>query len=127
MTSNPEFRLLADVNISPLTVESLRSAGWNAVRVTDDLPPDTPDAEILRFARQQERIIITQDLDFSDLLALGGHTHPSLITVRVSDPAPQIVSDRLLSVLPHIQEDLRTGAAVTVDDESIRVRLLPIS
>lgn len=127
MSSESELRLLADVNISPLTVEALREAGWNAIRITDERPADTADARILQFARREKRIVVTQDLDFSDLVALGGHEQPSLITIRVSDPAPETVTSRLLSVLPRIQEDLRTGVAVTIDDESIRVRFLPIS
>ena len=49
---------------------------------------DTEDSEILKFARQQNRVIVTQDLDFSELVALRGYARPSLITLRlfVSDP-----------------------------------------
>lgn len=76
--------LLADMNISPKTVESLRQQGWDMVRVSNLLPVNVTDAEILDFARHQERAVVTQDPDFSALLALGGHDRPSLITLRLS-------------------------------------------
>jgi hypothetical protein len=44
----------------------------------------------------------------------------------VSDPAPDVVTSRLLDVLPTVAEDLRQGAVVTVEDEEVRVRSLPI-
>jgi predicted nuclease of predicted toxin-antitoxin system len=123
------YRRLAKqvLNISPLTVEALTVSGLNVIRVPDELPPTASDAAILEYARRQERVVVTQDLDFSNLLALGGHDRPSLITDRVSDAAPRTVSNRLLSVLPHVQTDLRSGAAVTINDERVRVRTLPIS
>ena len=46
-----KLRLLADMNISPQTVESLRQGGWDVVRVPDLLPPKATDIEILEMAR----------------------------------------------------------------------------
>lgn len=127
MTSAVDLRLLADVNISPVTVKALQEADWDIVRVTDDLPADTPDLTILKHARRTGRTIVTQDLDFSDLLVLEERDQPSLVTVRISDPSPEVITRRLLAVLPKIQEDLEEGVAVTINDQSTRIRTLPIS
>ena len=72
--------LLADMNISPLSVDALRREEWDILRVSDLLKVNATDTEILALARQQNRVVITQDLDFSTLLALGGYNQPSLIT-----------------------------------------------
>ncbi len=77
------IRLLADMNISPQTVAFLRQRGWDIIRIPEVLPATASDREILEFARQQERVIVTQDLDFSTLLALSGYNQPSLITLRL--------------------------------------------
>jgi hypothetical protein len=42
------------------------------------------DEEILEAARNDNRAVVTPDLDFSTRLALGGHDRPSLITLRTS-------------------------------------------
>jgi predicted nuclease of predicted toxin-antitoxin system len=119
-------RLLANMNISPKTVKALRKEGWDIDRVSQFLPVNTSDQEILAFARQEDRVVITQDLDFSTLLALGGFDRPSLIILRLSEGDPDTVSRRLIEVLPRIEQALSEGCSITIEDVAVRVRKLPI-
>ena len=91
-------RFLTNMNISPKTVEALREQGWDIGRVSQFLPKNASDQEILAFARQEDRVLVTQDLDFSTLLALGGFDQPSLITLRLSEGDPDSVSRRSSAV-----------------------------
>ena len=120
------LRFLVDMNLSPRIVTNLSQQGWDILRVSQVLPMDIEDSEILEFARQENRVIITQDLDFSSLLALGGYEKPSLITFRLSVPEPETITRKLLELLPHIEDRLAEGCAVTIDDRKARVRRLPI-
>lgn len=120
------IRILADMNISPITVKALRADGWTAQRVSDPLSGDVSDTAILAHAAETNQVVCTQDLDFSALLAVSGWTQPSLITLRLSDTAPEAVTSRLLNLLPTITDDLQRGAVVTIDDRTVRVRSLPI-
>jgi predicted nuclease of predicted toxin-antitoxin system len=120
------LRFIADVHISPLTVMALHRQGYDILRVTDILPATAPDAEILEFARVENRIVLTQDLDFSALVALGSYVQPSLVTLRLSSAQPNVVSQRLLEVLPDLEQVLIDGSAVTVEDKAVRFRKLPI-
>ena len=43
----PEISFIADMNISPLTVEALRKIGWDIVRVSDVMDARTKDEGIL--------------------------------------------------------------------------------
>ena len=122
----PRLRFLADMNLSPITVDALQREGWDIVRVSTLLPANASDAEILVLARRQNRVVITQDLDFSALLALGGHAQPSLITLRLSNTDPSLVTERLRQIVPQSEQALQEGSAVTVDDSSLRIRRLPI-
>ena len=121
-----QLRFLADMNLSPFTVEDLKKSGYDVTRVSSLLPVDAPDLEILDLARRQEMVVITQDLDFSQLLALGGYDHPSLVTLRLTTTDPGTVTQRLRHVLPHIAQPLSEGSAITVDDTNVRIRKLPI-
>jgi predicted nuclease of predicted toxin-antitoxin system len=118
--------LLADVNISPLTVAALKSQGYDILRTTDLLAATTADVEILELARVEGMVVLTQDLDFSMLVALSNYGLPSLITLRLSSAKPDVVTQRLLDVLPTLDAELTEGAAVTISDDSVRVRQLPI-
>ena len=120
------LRFLADMNLSPKTAADLRQQGLDILRVSQILPRDTEDSEILEFARQQNRVIVTQDLDFSELVALRGYSKPSLITLRLPDSEPDDITRTLLTVMPEIEGALREGCAVTIDRPTVRVRRLPI-
>lgn len=120
------LRFVADMNISPLTVAALAADGLDIVRVSSLLPVNASDQNILDLARQQGRVVITQDMDFSALLALGGHDRPSLVTLRLLDTDPAVVTQRLRQVLPQVEAALRRRCAVTIEDHAARVRQLPI-
>jgi predicted nuclease of predicted toxin-antitoxin system len=114
------------MNISPQTVRDLRDKGWDIIRIPQVLPIHAPDQEVLAYARLENRVLITQDLDFSALLALGNFNRPSLITLRMFSADPKAVTRRILEILPIIEKDLKEGCAVTADKGAIRIRKLPI-
>ena len=120
------IRLLADVHISPKTVADLQKQGYEIMRSSEFLPANAPDINILEFARTENWVVLTQDLDFSMLVALSRYSQPSLITLRLSSAKPDIVTQKLLEVLPQIEEALQEGSAITIQDESIRIRKLPV-
>ncbi len=120
------IRLLADVHISPKTVGDLQKQGYEIMRSSEVLPANAPDINILEFARTENWVVLTQDLHFSMLVALSKYSQPSLITLRLSSAKPDIVTQKLLDVLPQIEEALQEGSAITIQDESIRIRKLPV-
>jgi predicted nuclease of predicted toxin-antitoxin system len=64
------MKLLADTRVAPRTVAFLQSLGHDVIRVADLLMPSASDEEIIAAAIRDERAILTQDLDFTDLVAL---------------------------------------------------------
>ena len=63
------MRLLANENIPLATVEALREAGEDVVSVTEDSPGATDEA-VIRWARQEERVVVTFDRDYGELVFL---------------------------------------------------------
>jgi len=119
-------RFLADMNISPLTVSALHRDGYDVQRVSELLPPNASDAAILTYARRHKWSIITQDLDFSALLAVRGHAKPSVISVRTSSADPGLITSRLRLVLERYRHELARGCIISVDETGCRIRMLPI-
>jgi predicted nuclease of predicted toxin-antitoxin system len=122
----PNLEFLANMNISPLTVEQLRKLGWSIIRVSEVMDRRSKDAEILAYAREHNRVIITQDLDFSMLLAVGGHAKPSVINLRLENAKPDFVTRRIIDAVSEMEKELEAGAVVSVDETSARYRNLPI-
>jgi len=52
------------MNISPLTVDGLRTLGWNNVRVPEIMDSKSKDVDILTYAREHNKVVITQGFPF---------------------------------------------------------------
>lgn len=122
-----KLKFIADIHISPLTVKALQNKGYDVVRITDKLPATASDKEIIQLAHQETAVIITQDLDFSAIIAQRGLNGPSVVSLRVDNAKPGSVSRLLISVLPSIEIELAEGAIVSIDEKEYRVRKLPIA
>lgn len=113
--------------IAQSTVIWLRDHGYEALHVRDEGMQRADDEIILAKARSEGRILLTLDLDFGYLMAISGAALPSVILFRLGNESADVVTQRLEDVLACCQADLLSGALVTVDDDSIRVRQLPIA
>ncbi|WGV24985.1 DUF5615 family PIN-like protein [Halotia branconii] len=120
------MKFLADMGISLRTVFWLRSGGYDVVHLRNEDLQRLPDNEILIKARVEERILLTVDLDFAQLLAISGDNLPSVILFRLGNENYDVINERLTQVLNECQEDLELGAIISVNNETFRVRRLPI-
>ena len=120
------MKFLADVGVSLSTVASLREAGYNAVHLREENLHRLPDESILEKALQEERIVLTFDLDFGDLLAIEGHHFPSVIIFRLQNQTPSSVTPKLFNVLSKQSQELEAGAIIIVEDTRYRLRRPPI-
>ena len=107
-------------------VEYLRSNEHLAHHWRELGPPNAPDAEIMRWARQNGAVVLTHDLDFTKLLFQSRAPLPSVIQLRRDDVRPRNAGLNVLRVLKQHQNDLQRGALITVGDHKSRLRLLPL-
>jgi predicted nuclease of predicted toxin-antitoxin system len=121
------MKFLADMGVSPKTVKALKAEGYEAIHISEDGLFRMKDSKILKKALQEDRIVLTFDLDFADLLAAAGAILPSTIIFRLKKTVPDFVTARLLSVLSDCKNDLEAGALVTIEDGRYRLRHLPIN
>jgi predicted nuclease of predicted toxin-antitoxin system len=120
------MKFLADMGISPRTVSWLKSAGYDAIHLVEQRLEKLPDDEILIKARDEERIILTVDLDFAQLLAIGRVSLPSVILFRLGNESYEVINHFLAEVLNRFESELEAGAIISVTDKSFRMRRLPI-
>jgi predicted nuclease of predicted toxin-antitoxin system len=118
---------LVDNALSPLVAERLRQAGHEAARVRDCGLHGAGDEEIFERAKDEDRIIISADTDFGTLLALRAESRPSLILFRQTrNRRHEQQVTVLLANLPAIEEPLRDGCVVVLEDARMRIRRLPV-
>lgn len=114
------------MNLPPVWVEFLENEGFEAIHWSLAGNPTAPDREVLAWARDNEYVVFTHDLDFGRLLALTNATGPSVVQTRAQDVTPTAIGSALLAVLRLFPTQLTAGALITVDETGNRVRLLPI-
>lgn len=72
------MEFLADESCDHTIINHLRTAGIDVLSISEK-SPGISDKEVLVFAQEQERILITEDRDFGRLVHLGGENpHPVL-------------------------------------------------
>jgi len=118
-------KFLADMGVAQSTVAWLRGQGYDAVHLRDEGLQRLDDGSIVTKARDEGRVILTHDLDFSRIVALSQADSPSVITFRLDDMRPSHVNHYLAQVLARFSSDLEKGVLVSVNERGIRVRPLP--
>lgn len=88
--------------------------------------PDAPDHELIRTAKAQGMIIVTQDLDFAQLLYATRESGPSVVLLRTANEFDPEIRQRVCDSIRRAAPDLSHGALLTVSQNHARLRKLPI-
>ena len=118
--------IVIDMNLSPDWVERLSSAGYDAVHWSTVGDPRATDREIMRWAAEHQRAVMTHDLDFGAVLAATQARVPSVIRLRASDVLPGAIAGRVVRALADLDAELQAGAIVSIEIDRARVRILPL-
>lgn len=92
----------------------------------DVLPLNATDDVVFDMAVEQDRVIVTADTDFGEILAQRQAAVPSLVLFRVPRGRPSARARLLLDHLRDVAQDLSDGAIVVLQETRIRVRPLPL-
>lgn len=120
------MKLLVDMNLSPRWVSLLAEAGFEAVHWSALGAGNAPDAEIMAFARTNDYVVLTHDLDFSAILAATHGEKPSVVQIRSEDVSPDMIGRLVIDALRQMTAELDEGALLTIDPHRTRLRLLPL-
>jgi predicted nuclease of predicted toxin-antitoxin system len=104
----------------------LECDGIDVVHWSDIGATDAKDAEIMAFAKRENFVVLTYDLDFSAILAATQGEKPSVVQIRVRNLASEAISEPILSALRQMEKELEKGALLTIDLNRTRLRLLPL-
>lgn len=121
------MKFLVDQNLSPLIAVGLSQAGHDTVHTRDLGLERASDAVVLARALAEGRIVVSADTDFGTLLAASRADGPSVVLIRrTSDRSAHRLLAVLLANLAAAEEALAEGAIVVLEDDRVRIRLLPL-
>jgi predicted nuclease of predicted toxin-antitoxin system len=120
------IRLLIDQGLPRSASALLREVGIEATHVGEAGLAQATDTRILQVARERNQVVVTLDADFHGLLALENASSPSVIRIRKQGLDARALAALIQQVFAACTDELRQGAAVTVHENRIRMRLLPL-
>lgn len=121
------MKLLVDMNLSPGWVDRLRQHGFEAVHWSTVGSATAPDDEILAWAREHQFVVVTNDLDFSAILAATSGRTPSVVQVRTQDLLSDATVRIVATAIGTFRTEIEAGSLLSIDEGGTRVRLLPLS
>ena len=113
------------MGVAPRIVQQLRDLGHDAIHLREQGLQRLPDPEVFRKAVTEQRVLLTFDLDFGEILAQSTGKTVSVILFRLQNTRTLTVWRRLQDTLAAASADLASGAVVVVEDGRIRVRIVP--
>ena len=120
-------KLLLDENLTPAAAVALVADGVDAYHVRDRRILGATDAELLERAYQEDRILITSNVDDFDKLARARQLHAGIVLIEraglLRDEQIALVREIAAAIAAHgamVNEVLRVG-----DDGSMRFEMIP--
>jgi predicted nuclease of predicted toxin-antitoxin system len=115
-------RWLADECVDAALVSRLRAAGHDVVYMAE-VAPAANDSEVIQRARQDNRLLLTEDKDFGDLVFRHGAQTPGVVLLR-TDPARHALKAQRLDAAIERFGDSLFGKYTTVEEARFRSRPL---
>jgi predicted nuclease of predicted toxin-antitoxin system len=120
------MKILIDMNLSPDWVAVFAAREINSVHWSTVGDPRAEDEKIMEYARANNYVVFTHDLDFGTMLALTQAERPSVVQVRAQNILPSHLAKMVVSILQANEISLEQGALIVVDEGRARVRILPL-
>jgi predicted nuclease of predicted toxin-antitoxin system len=112
------LKLLADENIRREVVDFLLEQGHDVTR------PDagTPDQEVIALAEKEKRILITHDLDFSNIFVYPPDVYCGIVLIRILPPSATIINHALRNLLDNFStQEKFSGKLIILEVSNFRV------
>lgn len=117
------MRFLLDESVDARLQGYLQRDGHDVTSIRLDHRPGMPDREVLAVARDEERVLLTNDRDFGELIFRQRLTHQGVILFRLQSVSLDAKLTAMREVLLHHADQL--GAFLVVSAAGVRVRRHP--
>ena len=118
-----KFKL--DENLSHYLAEQLRLLGHDADTVGEEGLLSRPDEEVAEAAANDGRMLLTLDLDFSDIRRFPPGTSPGVVLFRPRSFAFREVNRLVETFISTADLDELVGCLIVVDVYKVRIRRPP--
>lgn len=114
-----KFKL--DENLSPSLAILFAPITSDVHSVTEQALNGQPDERIIDVCRREDRVLITLDLDFSNIQAYPPSQFPGIVILRLRSQAHPFVEAALRQMLNTLPQERLAGTLWIVEEHRIRI------
>ena len=100
----------------------LHEWGYDAILMTDEIPADATDTKVVALARRLDAVLLTVDLDFSNILDYPPQNYQGIIVLRYHIRDEAAIDNSLKITLEDLYREELRGCLVIVTSERYRLR-----
>ncbi len=116
------MRVKLDENLPVQLKDLCTEAGHDAATVVDEGLGGASDTAVAAACLSEERVLLTQDLDFSDIRTYPPAAHFGIVVFRLSTGARDAVLEVASILMERLEEASPRGQLWIVEDTRIRIR-----
>jgi predicted nuclease of predicted toxin-antitoxin system len=116
------LKIKLDEHLPTSLADSLAALGHDAHTVARESLIGATDHRLWAACQTEGRLLITQDLDFSDIRRFRPGSHAGILVLRLAQPGRRNLSERVLRLFETEPVDGWVGCFVVATDRKLRVR-----
>lgn len=105
-----------------ILADDLTRLGHGCDTVIDEGLKGQPDSRVWDSVQREQRFLVTQDLDFSDIRKFEPGSHAGILLVRLALPGRQALANRLRQIFATENVESWTRCFVVATERKIRIR-----
>ena len=114
------MKFVADEGVDGQIIESLRAAGHDVLYIAE-IGPGTDDDIVLHYANDEDRILMTRDKDFGELVFRKKQVHSGIVLNRLYELASETKAEIVSSVISKYGEELY-GSFTVIQPGRVRIK-----
>lgn len=107
------LKFLADENIAKSLVKALMKKGYDVEDIKEENLFGISDKEVIDKAKEDERVVLTHDKDFGNLLNFPLQSH---LLIRYRDQSPSYVIPRLIPMLGTLKNKMKDSLTIITEN-----------
>ena len=111
-----------DQNLPIKAVDLLAAAGHDAMSIYQQALGGAPDQRIVDVCKEEGRILVTADLDLSDIRLYPPAETPGYLVLRTPRQSKPALLDLLARAIPQLGEHTISGRLWIVEPNRLRIR-----
>jgi predicted nuclease of predicted toxin-antitoxin system len=116
------MKIKLDENLPGELVDLFAAQGHDVHTVHGESLVGRDDEDIFEASIREGRLLLTQDMDFSDTRKFKPGTHPGVVLLRLHQPSRRKLLERIRQILQPEAIETWDGCFVVISDRKLRVR-----